>query len=197
MRKTLDRLISWTGLILAAVLLVAGGLLTWASSFVADNVHEQLSAQNITMPTEQALETQEQKDALLQYAGQPMTDGDQAKAYADHYILAHMNASSDGKTYSQISGEYQKLSKDPGADPAQVEQLGNLRQSLFMGSTLRGLLLYGYAFDTIGEIAGIAAWAAFAGAAVFFVLGLLGLRHAKYARDTAFADAAKVTVPTA
>jgi hypothetical protein len=173
MRKTLDRLISWTGLILAAVLLVAGGLLTWGSSFVAQNVQEQLKAQNITMPTEAALETQEQKDALLQYAGQPMTDGDQAKAYADHYILAHMNASSDGKTYSEISSEYQKLSKDPGADPAQVEKLGGLRQSLFMGSTLRGLLLYGYAFDTIGEIAG-----------------------AKYARDAAFADATKTASPS-
>lgn len=196
MRKTLDRLISWTGLILAAVLLVAGGLLTWGSSFVAQNVQEQLKAQNITMPTEAALETQEQKDALLQYAGQPMTDGDQAKAYADHYILAHMNASSDGKTYSEISSEYQKLSKDPGADPAQVEKLSGLRQSLFMGSTLRGLLLYGYAFDTIGEIAGIAAWAAFAGAAVFLVLGLLGLRHAKYARDAAFADATKTASPS-
>ena len=68
MRKTLDRLISWTGLIMAAVLLVAGGLLTYASSFVASNVKEQLSQQNITMPAAAALETQEQKDALLQYA---------------------------------------------------------------------------------------------------------------------------------
>jgi hypothetical protein len=197
MRKTLDRLISWTGLILAAVLLVAGALLTWGSNFVAQNVQEQLSAQNITMPAEAALETQEQKDALLQYAGQPMTDGDQAKAYADNYILVHMNASSDGRTYSEVSGEYQKLLKDPAADQAKVQELGNLRQSLFMGNTLRGLLLYGYAFDTIGEIAGIAAWAAFAGAAVFLVLGLLGLRHAKFARDAAYVDAAKVPATTA
>ena len=38
MRTTLDRLISWTGLIMAAVLLVAGGLMTYASNFVASNV---------------------------------------------------------------------------------------------------------------------------------------------------------------
>ena len=98
MRKTLDKLISWTGLIMAAVLVVAGGLLMYASSFVANNVHEQLSQQNITMPAAAALETQAQKDALLQYAGQTMTTGDQAKAFADHYILVHMNAASNNRT---------------------------------------------------------------------------------------------------
>jgi hypothetical protein len=107
-----------------------------------------------------------------------MENGQQAKAYADHYILVHMNESSGGKTYSEISGQYMKLAKDPGADPAAVQELGDLRQSLFMGSTLRGLLLYGYAFDTMGRIAGYAAIAAFAGAGVMLVLGLLGLRHA-------------------
>jgi hypothetical protein len=47
-----------------------------------------------------------------------------------------------------------------------------------MGNTLRGLLLYGYAFDTIGRIAGFAAIGAFVGAGLLFVLGLMGLRHA-------------------
>ena len=32
----------------------------------------------------------------------------------------------------------------------------DLRESLFMGNTLRGLLLYGYAFATIGTIADMA-----------------------------------------
>ena len=48
-----------------------------------------------------------------------------------------------------------------------------------MGSTLRGLLLYGYAFDTMGRIAGFAAIAAFVGAGVMFVLGLMGLHAAR------------------
>jgi hypothetical protein len=100
MRKTLDKLISWTGFIMAAVLLVAGGLLIYASNFVANNVKEQLSQQNITMPAAAALETQEQKDALLQYAGQQMENGNQAKAFADHYILVHMNTQANNKTYS-------------------------------------------------------------------------------------------------
>jgi hypothetical protein len=177
MRKTMDKLVSWTGLIVAAVLLVAGGLLTWASNFVADNVKDQLTAQNITMPVAAAFPKGEEK-YLEPYAGQPLENGQQAKAYADHYILAHMNASSGGKTYSEISGQFQKLVKDPAADPAQVKELGDLRQSLFMGNTLRGLLLYGYAFDTIGRIAGFAAIGAFVGAGLLLVLGLMGLRHA-------------------
>ena len=177
MRKTMDKLVSWTGLIVAVVLLVAGGLLTWASNFVADNVKQQFSAQNITMPVAAAFPKGQEK-YLAPYAGQPLENGQQAKAYADHYILAHMNAQSGGKTYSQVSGEFMAMAKDPGADKAEVAKMGELRQTLFMGNTLRGLLLYGYAFDTIGRIAGYAAIGAFVGAGLMLVLGLMGLRHA-------------------
>ncbi|HSU74523.1 MAG TPA: hypothetical protein VLI66_06250 [Terrabacter sp.] len=183
MRKTLDKLISWTGLLLAVVLLVAGGLLTYAHSFVANQVEQQLSQQDITMPGAAALETQDQKDALLQYAGQEMATGDQAKAFADHYILVHMNAASNNRTYEEVSGEFMKMSKDPNADQAKVAELGQLRQTLFMGNTLRGLLLNAYAFGTMGTIALYAAIGAFVAAGVFLVLGLLGLRHAKTAED--------------
>ena len=112
MRKTMDKLISWTGLVVAAVLLVAGGLLTWASNFVADNVKEQLTAQHITMPVEAAF-PEGHEEYLAPYAGQPMENGQQAKAYADHYILAHMNESSGGKTYSEISGAVHEAGQGP------------------------------------------------------------------------------------
>ena len=116
------------------------------------------------------------REALEPFVGSPLDTGAEAKAYADHYILAHMNASSDGRTYQQVSGEFVALS-DAEKASADGQALGALRQSLFMGNTLRGLLLYGYAFATIGMIAGYAAIAAFAGAAVLLVLALLGLRH--------------------
>ena len=178
MRATLDKLISWTGLLLAVVLLIAGGLLTWASSFVSDQVSQQLADQHITMPDGPAIEDPLIKPYLTQFAGQPMENGEQARAYADHYILAHMNKSSGGKTYSQVSGEAMAAAK---ADPTSPEtkQLMDLRQSLFMGSTLRGLLLYGYAFATMGKIAGFAAIGAFAAAGLFLVLAVLGFTHAK------------------
>ncbi len=182
MRKTMDKLVSWTGLIVAVVLLVAGGLLTWASNFVADNVKQQFTAQNITMPVAAAFPKGQEK-YLAPYAGQPLENGQQAKAYADHYILAHMNAQSGGKTYSEVSGEFMAMAKNPNADKAEVAKLADLRQTLFMGNTLRGLLLYGYAFDTIGRIAGFAAIGAFVGAGLLLVLSIMGLRHAARVRE--------------
>jgi hypothetical protein len=184
MRATLDKLISWTGLLLAVVLLVAGGLLTWASSFVGGQVHDQLAMQGITMPAKAALETPAQHKALDKYAGQQLTTGAQAKAFADHYILVHMNAASGGKTYEEVSGEFLALSPEEKATP-EGQQLGQLRQTLFMGNTLRGLLLYGYAFATMGTIAGYGAIVAFAGGVVLLVLVALGLWHARRAEQSA------------
>ena len=111
-----------------------------------------------------------------------MLTGPQAKAFADHYVLVHMNAASGGRTYEQVSGEYIALADAAKASP-EVQALGQLRQTLFMGDTLRGLLLYGYAFATMGAIALYAAIACFAGAALFLVLSLLGTGHARRAAD--------------
>jgi hypothetical protein len=83
MRSTLDRLISIGGLVLAIVLLVAGGLLLWANIYITNEVHDQLAAQNINMPTDETgladLPTDD-KAALEPYAGQQMTTGSQARA---------------------------------------------------------------------------------------------------------------------
>ncbi len=176
-RKTLDALLTTGGFIVAAVLLVAGGLLMWASNFINDNVHSQLVQQRITMPSGKAIEDPAIKPYLSQYAGQEMTTGAQAKAYADHYILVHMNKASGGKTYEEVSGQYMAMSQDKTADPTTVAQLGQLRQTLFMGNTLRGLLLNAYAFGTMGTIALWGAIASFIGAAAMFILSLLGIRH--------------------
>jgi hypothetical protein len=188
MRSTLDKLISGTGLLLAAVLIIAGGLLTWASSFIGGQVHDQLAMQGITMPAKAALETPAQHKALDKYAGQKLTTGPQAKAFADHFILVHMNAASGGKTYEEVSGEFIGLSDAQKASP-EGQQLGQLRQTLFMGNTLRGLLLYGYAFATMGVIAGYAAIVSFVGAGVLLLLGIIGLVHARRVRDASVAVA--------
>src|SRR6476619_136236 len=144
MRATLDKLISGAGLLLAVVLLIGGGLLTWANSFIGDEVHTPLSEQHITMPTNDtglsALPKADQA-ALAKYAGQALTTGPQAKAYANHYIAVHMAEASGGKTYSEVSGQYIGQCSDPKAAATQTCQtLGGLRQTMFMGDTLRGLL---------------------------------------------------------
>lgn len=196
MRSAFDKLISWTGLALAVVLLAAGGLLTWANVFIGDQVEQQFSQQDIVMPEGEALAglPKADADALEPYAGSTLDTGPEAKAYADHYILAHMNASGEelaGEpvTYSEASAKGRELSaavaENPDATQAQKDEAAawmGLRESLFMGNTLRGLLLYGYAFATIGTIAGIAAIVAFAAGGALLLLFIAGLVHAHRAK---------------
>jgi hypothetical protein len=186
MRSAFDKLISWAGILLAVVFLVAGGLLAYASSYIGNEVKDQLSAQDITMPEGAALQSLPPADqaALKPYAGSPMDSGPEAKAYADHYIQAHLNAMSGGKTYSVISGQYVAMTPEQKASPDGLK-LAELRNTMFQGSTLRGLLLYGAAFATMGTMAGYAAIVAFAGALILLLLGLLGLRHAHRAAPAA------------
>ena len=49
-RKTFDTLMATGGLVLAILLIAAGGMLTWAHGFVHDQVTTQLSAQHIVFP---------------------------------------------------------------------------------------------------------------------------------------------------
>ena len=209
MRSAFDKLISWTGLLLAAVLIMAGGLLTWANTFIGDQVHDQLTMQGITMPEGEALSGLPKADAnaLEEFAGSPLDTGPEAKAFSDHYILAHMNASSEelaGEVlpYAQVSAKARELSAavaaNPNATQAEIDEAaewGALKQSLLDGNTLRGLLLYGYAFATIGTIAGIAAIAAFGAGGVLLLLVGLGLWHARRAGQTAERPVSARVVP--
>jgi hypothetical protein len=199
MRSAFDKLISFTGLLLVAVLITAGGLLTWANTFIGDQVHDQLTMQGITMPEGEAVASlpQADQDALKPFAGSALDTGPEAKAFSDHYILAHMNASStelagEVLPYAQVSAKARELgaavAANPNATQAEIDEAadwGALKQSLLDGNTLRGLLLYGYAFATIGTIAGIAAFVSFGAAGLLLVLVLLGLWHARRVEHTA------------
>jgi hypothetical protein len=169
-RKTLDGLLISVGLVLAAVLLVAGGLLTWAGSFVHNEVNTQLSAQKIFFPPKGPATADPKIGPFLnQYAGQELTTGTQAKAYADHFIAVHVAAATGGKTYAEISSA-QKAAPDDA-------KLVAAKQTAFQGETLRGLLLNAYAFGTMGTIASIAGILSFIGAIALLVLALLGFSH--------------------
>jgi len=171
-RKALDRLVSWLGLSLAAILVVAGSLLTWGHNFVSNEVHSQLSAQQIYFPPKDSKAIAGPEfQALQKYAGQQLTTGAQAKAYADHFIAVHLTEIGGGKTYAQLSSQAQ-------ANPDDTKLAGTV-QTMFRGETLRGLLLNAYAFDTMGSIAGIAAIAAFIAAGVMLLLSGLGFWHGR------------------
>jgi len=171
-RRTFDKIVSWGGLTLAALLVIAGSLLTWANHFITNEVHTQLSQQQIYFPPKgsDAIKAPEFA-AMKQYAGQQLTTGAQAEVYADHFIANHLKAIGGGKTYAQLSA--QAL-----ADPTNTKLAGQV-DTMFRGETLRGLLLNAYAFGTTARIAGIAANVALIGAAGMFVLAGLGFWHSR------------------
>src|SRR4051812_21134162 len=188
-RKTFDAILTAGGLVLAVVLLIAGGLLTWGHNFVTDQVHSQLAAEKIFIPAagSEALADPAIKPYLTKYGGQQLTTGAQAKAYADHFIAVHVKGISGGKTYAELGGDQNALKAQIAAAKAankptaalddQLTTLNGTRETVFKGETLRGLLLNAYAFDTMGRIAGIAAIASFIGAGALFLLALLGFLH--------------------
>jgi len=171
-RRTFDILLATAGLFLAVTLVAAGGLLTWAHTFIGSEVRTQLSAQQIYFPAANSKAVAAPEFAAMRpYGGQQLTTGAQAEVYADHFIANHLKAIGGGKTYAQLSAE-------AIAQPSNAKLAAQV-DTVFKGETLRGLLLNAYAFGTMGTIAGIAAIAAFIAAAVTLVLGGLGLMHAR------------------
>ena len=170
-RRTFDLMLSWAGVVLTVILVIAGGMLFASYRFASTNVQNKLTEQNIFFP---AAGDEQFSDPAIgpyieKYAGQQLTTGAQAEAYANHYIAVHLQGVADGKTYSEVSA----LSRQ---DPENQELAGQV-QTLFRGETLRGLLLNAYAFWTLGQIALWASLAAFAAAAILGVLTVLGFIH--------------------
>ena len=186
-RRTFDRIVSFVGLGLSVFLFVAAALLNWGASFANESVATQLSQQKITMPDKDSASfkalSEEAQTKLAPFSKMPLTTGKQSQAYADFYIGSHLKAIAGGKVYSEVSGMALAASAKSKAEPANMQlsteaaTLMGQRTSLFMGETLRGLLLYSFAFWQIGQIAMYAAWAAAVGGALMLVLSLLGFAH--------------------
>jgi hypothetical protein len=172
-RRTFDLIVSSVGGLLTVFLLVVGGLAMWGYSFANSSVHDQLAAQQIYFPKagSDALKSPEIGPYLNKYAGQQLTNGAQAEAYADHFIAVHLKEVAGGQTYAQVSAKAQ-------ADPSNA-QLQAQVNTLFKGETLRGLLLNAYAFWKVGQIALYAGIAAFIGAAMMALLTVLGFLHVR------------------
>jgi len=172
-RRTFDALVSAAGLLLVAVLVIAGVLLTWGHSYANNQVTSQLAAQKIVFPTKanaefKALPKADQA-AMAPYAGQPMTTGAQANAYANHFIAVHLREIGGGKTYSQLSAEAM-------AQPTNAALAAQVA-TVFKGTTLRSMLLEAYGFWTMGQIALIGAIVSYAAAGLMLILSLFGFVH--------------------
>ncbi len=172
-RKSFDLVTSAIGLVLALALFVASGLLLWAHSFADSNVRTQLTAQKIFFPPagSDSLNDPLVKPYLEKYAGQQLTSGAQAQAFADHFIAVHLQESTGGLTYSELSTQ-SRANPDDAALQAKVE-------TAFRGETLRGMLLNAYGFWKMGQIALYAGFVALGGGALLLILSGLGVVHAR------------------
>jgi hypothetical protein len=178
-RKVFDVLTSTGGAVIVVVLVIAGGLLTWGHSYVTSSVHDQLAQQQIFFPPKAAFAhpkagteiTPSMIPSVSQYAGQQLLTGDQAQVWANNFMAVHLSE-------MPYHGLYSKISTLALAHPNNAK-LAELKQTTFMGTTLRGLLLEAYAFSKIGAVMLWGAIASFILAALMSVLVGLGFWHAR------------------
>ena len=188
-RKVFDVLASTAGILMVLMLVIAGVLLMWGYSFANSNVHNQLTEQQITFPSKAAFAhpvagseiTPSMIPSVSQYAGQELTTAQQAEVYANDFIAVHLQEIGGGLTYSQLSAKAMALPKGSAAYAAEEAKV----QTVFQGTTLRGLLLEAYAFGTIATIALIGAITAFVLAALMAILVVFGIVHARRVSEDA------------
>ena len=190
-----SRLTAIAGFAVAAVLLVAGGLLLWGSTYVHNTVQGQLSSQQIYFPPKAAFAhpvagteiTPSMIPSVSQYAGQQLLTGQQAEAYADHFIAVHITDMSGGKTYAQLSAA--SLAQPNNA------KLAGLVNTVFKGETLRSMLLNAYGWWKVSQITYIVAIVSFTLAGLTLIG--TGLALALGRRSEITHEAIPATGPTA
>jgi hypothetical protein len=185
-RKVFDMLASVGGVVIVIVLVVAGGLLMVGYNFANNYVHTQLAQQQITFPSAAAFAhpdgreiTKSMIPSVSQYAGQQLLTGEQAQVYANDFINVHLRNIGGGKTYAQLSAAAMALPKGSAAYNAAEAKV----QTVFQGTTLRGMLLEAYGFSLLAEIAFWCSIAAFCLAALMAMLVVLGFVHAHRTSD--------------
>ena len=181
--------LSITGFAAAVILLAAGGLLMWGSAYVHNTVQSQLAAQQITFPPAAAFAhpkagteiTPSMIPSVSQYAGQQLLTGQQAEAYADHFIAVHIANMGGGKTYSQLSTQ-------SIAQPNNTA-LATTVNTVFKGETLRSMLLNAYGWWKVSQITYTISLVAFGLGSVSFLGGLFGFAGLRHDRKLAAAKA--------
>ena len=170
--------IRWRIISLQAVMVVVlAGAAVFAfglGNFTTGQIHDQLTAQQIYFPTADQIKTGGALDPAVfpqeirDQAGNQVTDGNQARIYANDFLGEHLKGVAGGLTYagvgtkvSQLNAQLANTSKD---DPnyaslqKQIATLNGQRDTLFKGETLRSMLLNAYGWWTIGTYTTYAAF---------------------------------------
>jgi hypothetical protein len=162
--------IRWRIISLQAMLVIilagASGFLFYEGSFVTNMVKQELTAQQVFFPGADqikaggALDPKEFPQEIQDQAGNQITDGNQARIYANDFIGKHLEGVAGGLTYAsmgtKISAANAALAATPKTDPnyatlqTQVATLNGQRDTLFKGEMLRGTLLNSWGWWTLG-----------------------------------------------
>jgi hypothetical protein len=157
------------------VVLAAGAIFAFSlGTFTTNQIKDELTSQQIFFPgTDQikaggALDPAKFPQEIRDQAGNQVTDGNQARIYANDFIGKHLEGTANGLTYasvgtkiSQLKAQQASLAKD---DPAytdlgnQITALTAARETLFKGETLRGNLLNAYGWWTVGTYTTLASY---------------------------------------
>ena len=193
--------------VLAGAAIFAFGL----GTFTTGQIRDELTAQQIYFPgTDQikaggALDPAKFPQEIRDQAGNQVSDGNQARIYANDFLGVHLQGVAGGLTYasvgtkvSQLSAQLASTSKD---DPKyadlqkQIATLNGQRDTLFKGETLRSMLLNAYGWWTIGIYTTYAAFALMLAAIV--VLGAMVFEFAAARRRVTVHVSQKAATTTA
>jgi hypothetical protein len=163
-RKVAVGIAATTGL----AFLAAGPVMIYEGVHGQHEVTSQLSEQLINFPAKGSTSL---PAAQAAYAGHQVTTGTQAKAYAD-MIETHIKEATGGRTYSQISAAAM-------ASPTDTK-LAALKQTAFMGESLRGSLMGAYqAWEVTDLVIGLGIAFTGLGAATLVITGLTEVSRRK------------------
>jgi hypothetical protein len=186
-----NKSIRWRIISLQAVMVVvlagASGFALAMGNFTTSQIHDELAAQSIFFPTSDqikaggALDPAEFPQEIRDQAGNQVTDGNQARIYANDFLALHLQKVAGGLTYATIGPKITAANAalaaaskdDPNYATLQknVATLNAQRDTLFKGETLRSMLLNAYGWWTVGTYTTYAGFALVIVA--FVVLGAL------------------------
>jgi hypothetical protein len=185
----MNKSIRWRILSLQAIMVVvlagAAGFAFAMGSFTTTQIRDELTAQQVYFPgsdqikTGGALDPATFSQEIRDQAGRQVTDGNQARIYANDFLGEHLKGVAGGLTYATVGTKVSALKAQAATmsqtDPAyadlqnQIATLNAQRETLFKGEMLRSSLLNAYGWWTVGT------YTTFAGIGLLVVaLGVLG-----------------------
>lgn len=172
-RGLLDKLISWSGAVVAVTLMALGAAAAYGGSFALENVRDRLEPQNITLPPLEAM-TPAEKAEVGNFAGATVDTGPEAEAFS-RFIGLHLTDVNEGATYSETSA----AARAEGISAEEATELQAKADTLFKGETLKATLLNAYGWWTVGQITLFAGIGMMIVGLALAVLSALGFRHAR------------------